>query len=96
MVAAWGFLLDNLTDDGFSIPSNFTLMQLVDGYNVSVHQVARLTVRQMTGTKYRMTFSYCHNSLKGQPVNFHHACGWMASLGIQAPVELPALRPGDV
>lgn len=40
MVDAWGFLLETLIDDGYSIPSNFTLMQLVEGYNDSVHQDA--------------------------------------------------------
>lgn len=59
MVAVWSFLLETLKDADSSSPSHFTLMEPIHSYNVGVHQIARLATRQMTETRYRMTFSYC-------------------------------------
>ena len=42
----------------YSILSNLTCLEPVDGYNVSVLHVTIVIMRPMTGNKYRMTFSY--------------------------------------
>ena len=52
MLAAWAFRVGTLMNADYSILSNLTCMEPVNGYNVSVLHIAIVVMRPMTGNKY--------------------------------------------